>query len=75
MKGIRLIFLNHVGGVIIEGKTQKRTPSYDWLCRFNDVGISGRQIHWRVIAEIGIRALGNQGEVVESRCQENPRRE
>ena len=74
MKGIRLIFLNHVSSVINEGETQKSKPSSDWLWRFKGAGIipAGKSTG---IAQARIRDLRNLVEVAQFRCQEKPRRE
>jgi len=73
MKGIRLIFLNYVRGVIIEGETQKSKPSLHWLWGFKGAGIvsAGKSTE---IAQARIRDLGNLVEVAQFRCQEKPRR-
>ena len=72
MKGIRLIFLNHIRSVIIKGETQKSKPSHRWLCGFKGAGITSAGKSTEV-AQALIRDLRNLVEVAQFRCQEKPR--
>ena len=75
MMGIRLIFLNHVVRVIIEGETQKSKPARDWMCGFKVVGRFSRKIRRAVTPESRARVCRKAGEVAQFRCQENLRSE
>jgi hypothetical protein len=75
MMGIRLIFRNHVMGVMSEEVTQKGKPARDWMCGFKAVGRFSRQIRRAVNPENRARAWRKPGEVAQLRCQENPRRQ
>ena len=73
MKGIRLIFLNHIMGVMSKEGTQKGKPARDWMCGFKLVGRFSRQIRRAVNPEKQARLRRKAGEVAQLRCQENPR--